>query len=111
MNNDLTTVLTGVPQETITTTSNSASGNYPIGISMGTLSAANYTFTFVNGNVTIATTTQTINFSALSNVTYGVAPITLTATASSGLPVSYSVTVPATVAASILTIRGVGAMA
>ena len=52
--------------------------------------------------------TQTITFGALPNVTYGVSPITLTATASSGLPVSYAVTGPATVAGSILTITGAG---
>ena len=51
---------------------------------------------------------QTISFSALPNVTYGAAPITLTATASSQLPVSYSVTGPATVSGSTLTITGAG---
>ena len=34
---------------------------------------------------------QTITFDALPDATYGDAPITLTATASSGLPVSYGV--------------------
>jgi hypothetical protein len=51
---------------------------------------------------------QTISFGALPNVTYGVAPITLTATASSGLLVDYSVTGPATVNGSTLTITGAG---
>jgi hypothetical protein len=51
---------------------------------------------------------QTINFGALANVTYGVSPIKLTATASSGLPVSYTVTGPATVSGSTLTIIGAG---
>lgn len=51
---------------------------------------------------------QTISFGPLPNVTYGVGPVTLTATASSGLPVSYSVTGPASVTGSTLTITGVG---
>ena len=51
---------------------------------------------------------QTITFAALPNVTYGVSPITLTATASSGLPVSYTVTGPATLNGSTLTIIGAG---
>ena len=51
---------------------------------------------------------QTITFNPLPGVTFGVDPITLTASASSGLPVSYSVTGPATVSGSILTITGAG---
>ena len=53
-------------------------------------------------------TTQTITFGALSNQIYGVAPINLSAKASSGLPVTYSVTGPAKVSGSVLTISGVG---
>jgi MBG domain-containing protein/NHL repeat-containing protein len=55
-------------------------------------------------------TAQTINFSALPNVTYGVSPITLTATTSSGLPVSYTVSGPATVLGSTMTITGAGSV-
>ncbi|MGP8155814.1 MAG: MBG domain-containing protein [Candidatus Acidiferrales bacterium] len=56
------------------------------------------------------TTAQTITFNPLSPVTYGVAPITLTATASSGLPVSYTFTGPATLSGSTLTITGAGSV-
>ena len=53
--------------------------------------------------------TQTITFPNPGAQTYAVAPITLTATATSGLPVSYTVTSgPATVSGSTLTITGVG---
>jgi hypothetical protein len=53
--------------------------------------------------------TQTITFPNPGMQTYGVSPITLTATASSGLPVTYAVTSgPATVAGSTLTITGGG---
>ena len=52
---------------------------------------------------------QTIIFSALGDQTYGVAPIQLAATASSGLTVSYTViSGPATVIGSWLTITGAG---
>lgn len=52
--------------------------------------------------------TQSINFGALNNVTFGASPITLTATATSGLPVGYSVTGPASLSGSTLTITGAG---
>ncbi len=41
---------------------------------------------------------------------YGTAPITLAATASSGLPVTYTVSGPATISAAILTITGTGSV-
>lgn len=52
---------------------------------------------------------QTISFPApVSPVQYGVAPVTLAATASSGLPISYAITGPATVSGSTLTFHGPG---
>jgi subtilase family serine protease len=54
---------------------------------------------------------QTINFPNPGTRTYGVAPITLTATAASLLPVSYTViSGPATVSGSTLTITGPGSV-
>ena len=54
---------------------------------------------------------QTVTFPALSSpVTYGVSPITLSATASSGLAVTFSATGPATVSGNLLTITGAGAV-
>jgi hypothetical protein len=56
-----------------------------------------------------ATIPQSINFTALASpVIYGVAPITLNATATSNLPVTFSVTGPATVNNNMLTIIGAG---
>jgi hypothetical protein len=46
-------VLSGSPNESTTGKQGSAAGKYPITITQGTLSAANYTFTFVNGTLTI----------------------------------------------------------
>ena len=52
---------------------------------------------------------QTISFGPLDNQTYGVAPITLTATDTSGLPVSFAViSGPATLSGSVLTVTGAG---
>jgi len=109
VNGDPTAVLSGAPAESTTATQGSPAGTYPITITQGTLAAANYTFSFVSGTLTISGgAAQTITFAALANVTYGVSPITLTATASSGLPVSYAVSGPATVSGSTLAITGAG---
>ena len=52
---------------------------------------------------------QTITFAALANQTYGVAPFTVGATASSGLPVSFAIlSGPATVSGDTLTVTGAG---
>jgi hypothetical protein len=55
---------------------------------------------------TVNSASQTITFGALSNVTYGVSPFTITATASSGLAVSFasSTTSVCTVAGNTVTI-------
>ena len=68
----------------------------------------------INGHVDIGAyeftpLAQTIAFGTLANQTYGVAPITLTATATSNLPVSYTViSGSATISGSVLTITGAG---
>lgn len=52
---------------------------------------------------------ETISFPTPGDQTYGVAPITLNATASSGLPVDYTVVSgPATISSNVLTITGAG---
>jgi len=62
-------------------------------------------------NVTGGGTNQTINFPNPGTQTYGVAPIILTASASSGLSVTYSVSSgPATVVGNTLTITGAGSV-
>jgi sugar lactone lactonase YvrE len=62
-------------------------------------------------SVTVNKGTQTITFPQLASpVAYGVSPIKLSATASSGLTVSFSATGPATVSGSTLTITGVGSV-
>ena len=44
---------TGVPKLTTTATSKSAPGTYPITVAAGNLAAANYTFTFASGTLTV----------------------------------------------------------
>ncbi len=59
----------------------------------------------------VSLATQTITFPAIPNQIYGNAPFTLSATASSGLPVSYAVTSgPATLSGNTVTITGAGAV-
>ena len=74
------------------------------------VAAGNYTAGTQTASVTVAKESQTITFTApTSPVTYGVSPITLVATATSGLAVVFSVVSgPATVSGSTLTITGVG---
>jgi hypothetical protein len=69
----------------------------------------NYNVRAVAGIAAIALTPQTITFNqSLPTVTYGASAISLTATASSGLAVTYTVTGPASVSGSTLTITGAG---
>ena len=63
-------------------------GTYPITVSGG--SDNNYTFTLINGILTVTKQNQTIAFPAISNRTMGDPSITLAATASSGLIVAFS---------------------
>src|SRR5581483_5622984 len=48
-----TNVLSGAPSLSTTATETSPVGSYPITIGQGTLSAANYTFSFTNGTLTV----------------------------------------------------------
>jgi sugar lactone lactonase YvrE len=54
VNGDTSSVLTGEPTETTTASPSSQQGStYPITITQGTLTARNYTFTFVNATMTV----------------------------------------------------------
>jgi uncharacterized protein YegJ (DUF2314 family) len=82
VNNDPATVVNGVASQSTTAKTSSLAGTYPITPAAGTLSAANYTFSFVNGTLTVmqnsATTsggtlfwsTNTGTQSCNSNATY-----------------------------------------
>lgn len=67
--------------------------------------------TGISAPFTVTAENQTITFPSPGNQTYGVAPITLTGTATSGLPVTYSITSGlATVSNSLLSITGAGSV-
>ena len=53
VNGDTQTAVTGSPALTTTATSSSPAGSYPITATVGTLAAANYTFTFGTGTLTV----------------------------------------------------------
>jgi gliding motility-associated-like protein len=75
------------PTVTTTATSSSAVGSYPITPSGA--SDNNYTFTYIDGVLTISKSDQTITFSVLSDKTYGDSDFAPSTSASSGLNVSF----------------------
>ena len=85
VNGETTNALDGSPLLSTTADSNSPAGTYPITATNGTLSSTNYAFTFVNGVLTISSTTPImvsiasdgttnviISWTATSNVVYRV---------------------------------------
>jgi len=68
VNGDIVTALAGSPTFSTTATNSSPVGTYPVAIALGTLASPNYTFTFVNGTLSvlapptiIITTTATLS--------------------------------------------------
>ncbi|NLR62658.1 hypothetical protein HGH93_31520, partial [Chitinophaga polysaccharea] len=107
--NENTSVVTGSASIITTADINSVVGTYPITVTTGNISAANYDFTFVNGTLNVTPASQTITFTAIPNKTYGDAAFTVNATSDAGLPVSYSVqSGPATISGNTVTITGTG---
>ena len=117
------TINTGINGETLdiayTSTGDTASasaGTYPINgtVSDGTGSLENYVVSLTPGVLTVtplqpSMLNQTINFAAISSVTYGAANFTVSATATSGLPVTFSVmSGPATISGDTVHITGAG---
>lgn len=101
--------ISGAPQIQTAATAASDAGTYAITPAQGTLAAnnGNYTFAFVNGTLTVTPAAQTISFGPLANHLSTDAPFTLSATATSGLPVSFTVVSgPATVSGSTVTLTG-----
>lgn len=100
--------LTSAPVCTTAYTTTSAVGSLPATSCSGA-NSANYSIAYVPGKVTINKATQTITFATTpSTVTYGVSPLTLSATANSGLPVTLTSTGSCSVSGSTLSVVGVG---
>jgi hypothetical protein len=72
LNGDTSSVLGGSPSLTTTATTGSPVGTYPINAAQGTLSAANYSFSFVAGTLTVTQKALSVNAAAASK-TYGAA--------------------------------------
>ena len=82
VNGDTTSVISGAPNLSTTATTASFDGQYPITITVGTLSAANYDFNTVDGIMTVTETPDTtivLTANPGSTSTYGQS-ITFTAT-------------------------------
>jgi len=87
VNGDNAASLTTLPTETTTATTASPAGTYPI-VPSGS-AATNYTFTYVNGTLTVqALLANVITFNSLPAKAFGDADFAISATASSGLPVT-----------------------
>ena len=80
VNNESASIISGAPALSTTATAGSNAGSYPITVSTGTLAAANYSFLYVSGTLTISKATATINVTPYS-VTYNGSPHTVTGTA------------------------------
>ncbi len=93
VNGDGSGVVSGAPvfSTTAVRTSPVVAGGYPITVGVGTLSAANYNFSTSSGTLTITGgAPQVLNFLPLPAFTHG-GSYQLSASASSGLAVTYSV--------------------
>ena len=90
VNGDTSSALTGAPLLTTTATTASAPGAYVITSAAGTLGSANYSFSFMSGTLTVTQAGQTITFGILTPKTYGNADFSLSASATSGLPVTFT---------------------
>jgi hypothetical protein len=86
VNGDTSSVLSGSPSLTTTATSASPAGTYTITAAVGTLAAANYTFKFVNGTLTINNPLPTATSLSPSSATAGGAAFTLTVTGTNFVP-------------------------
>jgi hypothetical protein len=75
VNGDTQTVVTGQPALTSTATSSSPAGSYPIVAALGTLAAANYSFTFGTGTLTVTQAASNPGVSFTGNAKAGAQPV------------------------------------
>ena len=106
VNNDTATAV-AAPTAATTATPSSNAGTYAITLTGG--SAANYTLALVPGTLTITKAAQTITFGTLAGKVYGNAAFAVSATADSGLSVSFVGTSgPITILGNTVTLSGTG---
>jgi len=103
VNNETTAVLSGAPALSTTYTPGNSVGNYTITAAIGTLAAANYDFTFVNGTISVGLADQaTLTITDPGSKTFGDTSFTLATTGgSTGGTVTFTSSQP-----SILSISG-----
>ncbi|HXI79844.1 MAG TPA: MBG domain-containing protein, partial [Verrucomicrobiae bacterium] len=85
-----------------------AAGTHTLHVTFTPADAANYLSISTTVDLNVLTAGQTIDFPPIDNVTSDQDPITLDATASSGLPITYTVSGPCTVVGNVVTITGDG---
>jgi len=86
-------VLTGTPALSTTALTSSPTGLYPITVTAGTLAAANYTFTFVPGTLTVTgQTVPTITWATPAAITYGTALSATQLNATASVPGTFAYT-------------------
>jgi hypothetical protein len=85
VNGDTAAMLRGSPKLSTTAATSSSVGTFPITVSQGNLSAANYTFAFVNGAMAVAAANTTVS---AGNVTgkFGASSVTLSASVAAVSP-------------------------
>jgi hypothetical protein len=112
VNGDTSAAVSGAPVLSTTAVLHSPAGSYAINGTTGTLSAANYSFAFVPGTLTVlGNAPRHIVFHPIPNVPLAIGKLTLTAYSTAGglgQPIVYTVTGPASVSGSILVLQGPG---
>ncbi len=86
-------------------------GSQTLSVTFTPTNTADYTIASDSVQLTVNKASQTITFAALPDKTYGAAPFTVSATASSGLPVSFTSTTPSVCTVSGSTVTLVSAAA
>jgi hypothetical protein len=84
-NGDTSSVVSGSPSLTTSPATPSAAGSYTITAAAGSLSATNYSFSFVNGTLTINKAQPSASVTSSANPVFMLNPVTLTATVSSSV--------------------------
>ncbi|MEO5939678.1 MAG: MBG domain-containing protein, partial [Candidatus Limnocylindrales bacterium] len=106
VNGDTPAVLGGSLVFSTAATTLSPAGTYPVSASGQT--SGSYTFDYQPGSLTVDPASQAITFGSLAGVTYGDPTFDLTASASSGLPVTYTTSGSCSVSGVTVTITGAG---
>jgi hypothetical protein len=95
VNGNTRSVVTGAASLTTTATPSSPLGTYPIVAALGNLSAANYTFKFVNGTLTVTKAVPVVTWATPAPITYGTALSATQLDAKSSVPGTFVYSPPA----------------